>query len=174
VHRVDDVPPGLYLFERTSAAHARLFEAIDPDADWTALPDCPAHLRLFRLFDGDCRHVAAAVSCGQEIAADGAFSAGMVAEFRETVDAAPHRYRELFFEAGVLGQLLYLEAEAAGVRGTGIGCYFDDAVHDVLGLKDDRYQSMYHFTLGGAVDDQRLTTLPAYAHLARSTQNRRE
>jgi hypothetical protein len=27
----------------------------------------------------------------------------------------------------VLGQLLYLEAEAAGVRATGIGCYFDDA-----------------------------------------------
>jgi hypothetical protein len=30
--------------------------------------------------------------------------------------------------------MLYLEAEAAGVRGTGIGCFYDDPVHDVLGL----------------------------------------
>jgi len=27
---------------------------------------------------------------------------------------------KLFWEAGLLGQVLYLEAEAAGVRGTGI------------------------------------------------------
>ncbi len=36
---------------------------------------------------------------------------------------------------GVIGQVLYLEAEAAGARATGIGCFYDDPVHDVLGLK---------------------------------------
>ena len=64
--------------------------------------------------------------------------------------------------------MLYLEAEAAGVRSTGMGCYFDDVVHQLLGfvLSDDAWQSLYHFTVGGAVDDDRLTTLPALWPLA--------
>jgi len=61
----------------------------------------------------------------------------------------------------MLGQVLYLEAEAAGVRGTGIGCFFDDVVHDALGLEGDRFRDLYHFTIGGAVEDRRLTTTPA-------------
>jgi hypothetical protein len=77
----------------------------------------------------------------------------------------PWWYRRLFWEAGVLGQVLYLEAEAAGVRGTGIGCYFDDPFHDLLGLTGDRFQDLYHFTVGGPVDDPRLLTRPPYEHL---------
>ncbi len=68
----------------------------------------------------------------------------------------------LFWEAGVIGQVLYLEAEATGIRSTGIGCYFDDPMHDVLGLRDHAYQDLYHFTIGGSVDDPRLTKLPSY------------
>jgi hypothetical protein len=60
---------------------------------------------------------------------------------------------------------LYLEAEAAGVRGTGIGCFFDDAVHELLGLSGLRYQSLYHFTVGAPLSDGRLQTLPPYGHL---------
>ena len=74
-------------------------------------------------------------------------------------------YRRLFWEAGALGQVLYLEAEAAGVRGTGIGCYFDDACHQALGLAGDDWQSLYHFTVGGPVEDVRLRTIAPYAHL---------
>jgi hypothetical protein len=73
----------------------------------------------------------------------------------------------LHWEAGVLGQVLYLEAEAAGLRGTGMGCYFDDVVHELLGLTGDRFQDLYHFTAGGPVDDRRLTTSPPYGHLQR-------
>jgi hypothetical protein len=64
----------------------------------------------------------------------------------------------------VIGQTLYLEAEAAGVRGTGIGCYFDDAFHSILGVRDAQLQSLYHFTVGGPVEDPRIQTVPAYAH----------
>jgi len=35
-------------------------------------------------------------------------------------------------------------------------------MHQVLGLKDRKYQDLYHFTVGGPVDDTRLTTLPSY------------
>jgi hypothetical protein len=35
-------------------------------------------------------------------------------------------------------------------------------VHQVFGFKDLAFQSLYHFTVGGPVDDPRLTTLPPY------------
>ncbi len=58
-------------------------------------------------------------------------------------------------------------AGAADVRSTGMGCSVDDIVHQPLDidLADDAWQSLYHFTVGGAVEDERLTTLPAYGHL---------
>ena len=87
----------------------------------------------------------------------------MIAEYEAPRrGCGPWFYPPLFWEAGVIGQVLYLEAEAAGIRSTGIGCYFDDPMHDVLGLRDHAYQDLYHFTIGGSVDDTRLTTLPSY------------
>ncbi len=62
----------------------------------------------------------------------------------------------------MVGQLLYLEAEESGLRATGIGCYFDDPVHAAFGIVSREWQSFYHFTVGGPVEDSRLTTLPAY------------
>ncbi len=168
VHRVRGLKPGLYLFERGEAVHDDLRAACRPGFAWERPPGCPGHLRLFLLAEGDYREEARRVSCHQEIAADGAFALGMIAEMGDTIRAkGPWWYRRLFWESGVLGQVLYLGAEAAGVRGTGIGCYFDDAFHDLLGLRGDRFQSLYHFTTGGPVDDPRLRTLAPYAHLGR-------
>ena len=66
----------------------------------------------------------------------------------------------------MIGQVLYLEAEAHSVKGTGIGCYFDGLVHQMLGFPDNTYQDLYHFTVGKALEDPRLTTLPPYEHLS--------
>ena len=94
------------------------------------------------------------MSCGQDIAADGAFSLGMIADYMDSlVRHGAAFYRRLFWEAGLVGQVLYLEAEAAGIRATGIGCYFDDPVHEVFGIESRDWQSLYHFTVGGPVDD---------------------
>jgi hypothetical protein len=115
------------------------------------------------------RDFARTLSCHQDIAADGAFSLGMLARFEPVLrERGAAAYRELFWEAGVVGQALYLAAEAAGVRGTGIGCYFDDVVHQALGLAGHDWQSLYHFTIGAPVEDLRLRTAPPYAHLAGS------
>ena len=89
----------------------------------------------------------------------------MVAKFSETIETTPWPDRHLFWECGLIGQVLYLEAEAGGYRGTGIGCYFDDSMHELLGFKDDKFQSLYHFTVGRPLEDSRLQTLPAYEHL---------
>lgn len=68
----------------------------------------------------------------------------------------------------MIGQCLYLAAEAHGVRGTGIGCYFDDPFHELLGISTNSWQSLYHFTIGHPMEDPRLQTLPAYSHLQKS------
>jgi SagB-type dehydrogenase family enzyme len=165
VHRVQGLDPGLYLLERTVEVHEHFEAILEGRARWTRPQGCPEHLRLFCIREADLRQAAGTVSCHQDIAADGAFSLGMIAEFRDPILSGAFWYRRLFWEAGVLGQVLYLEAEAAGVRATGIGCYFDDAFHEVLGLNDERFQSLYHFTVGGVVEDLRLATLPPYGHL---------
>jgi len=64
--------------------------------------------------------------------------------------------------------VLYLEAEAAGIGATGIGCFVDDATHEILNLTDRRYQTIYHFTVGAPVEDTRLTSLPGYPALPSS------
>ena len=99
-------------------------------------PGCPADLPLFAASSAaTARQLATQVSCHQDIAGDGAFSLGMIAEYQATLfDARAWFYRRLFWETGLIGQVLYLEAEAAGVRATGIGCFFDDPVHRVFGL----------------------------------------
>ena len=91
-----------------------------------------------------------------------------LAEYRAPLETlGPWFYRRLHWEAGVVGQQLYLEAEASGIRATGIGCFFDDLTHGTFGLKGDAFQVLYHFTMGGAIDDVRLQTSPAYQHLHR-------
>ena len=161
VHRVDGVAPGLYLLARNPSAADRLRAACGRECLWERASDT---LPLYMLAGGDCRPLARRLSCDQDIAADGFFSLGMIAEFDASLQTfGPSFYRHLFWESGVVGQVLYLEAEAAGARATGIGCFYDDPVHDVLGIADHRFQSLYHFTVGIPVEDTRLTTEPGYA-----------
>ena len=163
VHRVTGIEPGLYVLARDAAKLELLRDSMHREFAWTRPPGCPETLALYLLQAGDARGLASQVSCQQDIAGDGAFSLGMIAEYRERlVEAGPWFYRRLYWEAGAIGQVLYLEAEAAGVRATGIGCFYDDPVHEVFGFRDLTFQSIYHFTVGGYVDDPRLTTLPPY------------
>jgi SagB-type dehydrogenase family enzyme len=164
VHRVEGLPPGLYILVRQEGKETDLRNRMDPSFLWEKPSGCPERLDLFLLKIGDARSLAAQVSCGQDIAGGGAFSLGMVAKFEEKLRGhGAWFYRNLFWETGMIGQVLYLAAEAAGIRATGIGCFFDDAVHQVFGLSGLEFQSLYHFTLGGPVEDKRLMTLPPYS-----------
>ncbi|UCV08748.1 nitroreductase family protein [Dechloromonas denitrificans] len=172
VLRVDGLPSGLYLLPRSPVAAPDLAAALAPAderfagrravADFDQ--DCPAHLGLIQLAEmnlQELQRLARSLSCHQDIAATSAFSLGMLGEFADAT-ADGHGYRELLREAGLVGQVLYLEAEAAGVRGTGIGCFFDDPVHQAFGLSGNRYQSVYHFTVGTPINDARIETGPPY------------
>ena len=163
VHLVEGIPPGLYVLVRANDRLPHLKAAMRPEFRWEKPPGCPDTLPLYLLTAGDVRAIAWQVSCDQQIAGASAFSCGMIAEFAPRLQQfGAWFYRRLFWETGVIGQVLYLEAEAADLRATGIGCFFDDPVHDVFGLSGGDYQSLYHFTIGGAVEDTRLTTSPPY------------
>jgi SagB-type dehydrogenase family enzyme len=160
VHRVTDLEPGLYAFVREPAALPGLRAAMRPQ--WLWRKHGPVHLPLYLLLPHDLRAAAKTICCHQDIAADSCFALSMLADIGLARDER-WRYRHLYWECGMVGHVLYLEAEAAGVRATGIGCYFDDEMHALLGIGDARWQSLYHFTVGGPVEDARLTTLPPYA-----------
>ena len=163
VHRVDDLATGLYVLVRDPSQRAALEKAFTNADRWQRPIGCPLHLELYRLIDADVQQTAQQVSCFQDIASDGCFRLGMIAAYKDPLERhGPWFYPRLFWEAGMIGQVLYLEAEAAGMRSTGIGCYFDDPMHHMLGLQDHTYQDLYHFTVGGPIEDTRLTTLPAY------------
>jgi SagB-type dehydrogenase family enzyme len=157
VHRVEGLTPGIYAFLRDLSVEPELRAAMRPEFLWEPVQE----LRL--LVPTDVTWVANRLSCDQDIAGDGFFSLGMLARFEATLaEHGDWAYRRLFWECGMLGQVLYLEAEAAGVRGTGIGCFYDDPVHDTLGLAGHAWQSLYHFSVGQPIEDGRLETAPGY------------
>jgi SagB-type dehydrogenase family enzyme len=65
-------------------------------------------------------------------------------------------YRYVHFEAGAIGQALYLAAEALGLGASGIGAFFDDEVNRYLELETGKRQVVYHFAIGYPVPDPRL------------------
>ena len=169
VHRVGGLTPGIYCLLRDPRKLTFIRQSMNPELTWAPVPGCPENLPLYWLLEGDAKRLAAQVSCHQEIAADSAYSFGMLAEFEGRLrERGAWWYPRLFWESGLLGQVLYLEAEAAGVRATGIGCFFDDPVHEIVALNGLSLQSLYHFTIGGPVEDTRLMTLPPYGHVKRN------
>lgn len=178
VHDVRGLDSGLYIWVRNIDHLSQLKDSMSSQFQWQQpVLEQP----LFCLKKGDYRRTAKALSCDQDIAADSAYSLGMLARFADNLcikqSEAPKtehevkgvngtsQYPLLFWETGMIGQVLYLAAETDGLRGTGIGCFFDDQVHDLLGLKDLQWQSLYHFTVGKQIDDKRIASKPAYFHL---------
>jgi SagB-type dehydrogenase family enzyme len=126
VHRVEGLEPGIYR-----------------------------QLEMIRT--GDQRVMAAGLSLGQELAGNACVAFSMIADMDSAVRTYGDRgYRYVHFEAGAIGQRLYLAAEALGLGATGIGAFFDDEVHRCLGLTSGKEQVVYHFAIGYPVPDPRL------------------
>ncbi len=132
VHRVSGLEPGVYRY-------------------W------PEHARLEQIKLGDQRLVAAALSLGQDLAGNSCVTFSMIGDFEKATQIYGDRgYRYVHFEAGAIGQRMYLAAEAVGLRATGIGAFFDEEVHKYLNLTPEQGQVVYHFAVGYPVPDPRL------------------
>lgn len=132
-HRVDGLSPGVYKF-------------------W---PQCA---ELERVKTGDQRLAAAALSLGQQLAGNACVAFSMIGDLDRAAGAYGDRgYRYVHFEAGAVGQRLYLAAEALGLGATGIGAFYDDEVHLYLNLTPKQGQVVYHFAIGYPVLDPRIS-----------------
>lgn len=169
-HRVDGLAPGAYLLPRSDAGAALLRQQLPAALTMSPVPGAPADAPLLHLADSPAlAGTLRTLNCHQALGSDAIAAFALLAEFQPFTDAAA--YRDRLQEAGLIGQVLYLEAEAAGLRGTGIGCFFDDALHRLLGLPEAAasaaLQSVYHFTVGAPLGDDRIGTEAPYAHLQR-------
>jgi SagB-type dehydrogenase family enzyme len=132
IHRVETINPGVYRYCKQSG-----------------------ELELVR--SGDQRVAAAGLSLGQDLAGNACVALSMIGDFEQATALYGNRgYRYVHFEAGAIGQRLYLAAEALGLAATGIGAFFDDRVHEYLGLDESRGQVVYHFAIGHPVLDTRV------------------
>jgi SagB-type dehydrogenase family enzyme len=132
VHRVEGLEPGVYRY-------------------------LAEYAELQRIRVGDQRLVAAALSLGQELAGNACVACSMIGDFENATRLYGDRgYRYVHFEAGAIGQRMYIAAEAVGLRATGIGAFFDDQVNQYLGLSPELGQVVYHFAVGYPVADPRL------------------
>jgi len=132
VHRVNGLEPGVYRY-------------------W------PEHAQLEQVKLGDQRLVAAALSLGQDLAGNSCVTFSMIGGFEKATQIYGDRgYRYVHFEAGAIGQRMYLAAEVLGLRATGIGAFFDDEVHKYLSIAPEEGQVVYHFAVGYPVPDPRL------------------
>ena len=162
VHRVVGIKPGLYALIRDDR-HLPLFQAnMRKEFQWEKVDDTPPTLPFYRLLNANAQSAARTLSCHQAIASNGSFCASMISDYANSLEQSATMYRHLHWEAGMIGQILYLEAETINFRGTGIGCFFDDSVHETLGITDETLQVVYHFTIGDPVIDHRITSLPPY------------
>ena len=132
VHRVDGLDPGVYRY-------------------W------PEHGELERIRSGGQRVAAAGLSLGQDLAGNACVAFSMIADLGRAVRSNGGRgYRYVHFEAGAVGQRLYVAAEALGLGATGIGAFFDDQVHGYLNLAPEQGQVVYHFAIGYPIHDPRV------------------
>ena len=162
VHSVEDIEQGLYILVRNDAHKAELKSLLKETFLWEKV-DTDAG-ELYKLQNADMRAISKTISCNQDIASHGAFTLGMLAQFTEQIETfGAARYKELYWECGAIGQQLYLETTSLHLSATGIGCFLDDILHELIGLQTNEYQTLYHFTVGRGLVDERLSTLKPYA-----------
>ena len=113
IHRVRDCEPGVYRWDKS-------------------------YRRLEQLHRGNVERVAAYLSLEQALAGNACFAVSMIADLAEAARLFGNRgYRYVHFEAGAIGQRLYVGAEALGWNATGIGAFYDDDVHRYLGFLEE-------------------------------------
>ena len=107
---------------------------------------------------GDFSEAAKFVNCIQDLGKDSAFTISMIIDKNEIKE--DFYYKLAMFEAGIIGQILYLEAEAKNIRGCGIGCFFDDLISIEI-LNNPDILTLYDFSIGEPIVDERIIPIKA-------------
>ncbi|WP_024790701.1 MULTISPECIES: SagB/ThcOx family dehydrogenase [unclassified Lebetimonas] len=129
VNRVDGIEEGIYYFSRKEN-------------------------KLTNLHKGDFSEASKFANCIQDLGKDSTFTINMVSPKPKK----EYEYKLLNFEAGIIGEVLYLEAEAKNLRGCGIGCFFDNLITEEI-LNNVNYLALYGFSVGSPKADERIIKL---------------
>jgi nitroreductase len=164
VHRVDGLPSGLYLLVDDPASVPDLRARTRAELSWDPAPGCPDELPCYRLITANARKAAMHLGCHQQICADSAFALAMLGDVEAAIASHPGGYDNLLREAGRIGQILYIGARAEGIGASGIGCFFDDPIRELIGDEHLPLQPLYMFTVGAAKPELGLIDEPPYAH----------
>ena len=106
VHRVDELEPGLYFLIRNLEDLKEIQSLSHSEFEWQKVETAPDSLPLYRLLSANLQREAEMISCQQAIAGMSAFSLGMIARFKKELEDQPWVYRHLFWETGIIGQML--------------------------------------------------------------------
>jgi nitroreductase len=162
VHRVDGLPAGLYLLADDRASIPALRARSRAELSWNSAPECPDDLPCYQLVAANTRKAAMHLGCHQQICADSAFALAMLGNVKAAAEREPGGYDRLLREAGRIGQVLYIGARAEGIGASGIGCFFDDPIRELLGSEELGLQPLYMFTVGAAKPELGLIDEPPY------------
>lgn len=172
VHNVQGLVPGVYSLGDSSDTLLRLQNSQDNEPlntnvlDHSERTELNTKYPLQLLKSLDCRKLAARMCCQQAIASDCAFTVGFLAPLMSVLQARQGLgYKQLYWQAGALAQQIYYTATARNLAATGIGCFFDDPFHELLGLKGFDRQFVYQMAVGKPIVDHRITSFSGYHHL---------
>ena len=184
VHRVDGLVSGQYVLIRDPSFAHKLEHEILKVEEWTQVTES-----LFLIKQGNMQHDAKTVSCDQDIAGQGVFTIGAFANVTNVIEGG-HQYRRMYWEAGAIGHMLYLDSTGIGQGATGIGCFEDipmrklwvreDEHENVTGGEEKQQQQqqqqqqnsshfqhflpLYHVAVGKPKKDSVFVDLPPYDH----------
>ncbi len=137
INRVNGLESGIYYYSRNNLLKH----------NFTQIED-----RLYLIEKGDFSEASKFINCTQDLGKFSSVSFSFVADFERITKN--YHYKLTLEEAGMVGHILYLEAEAKGIRGCGIGCFFDDLINNEI--LDGKLQAVYDFTIGIPLMDERI------------------
>lgn len=165
VHRVEGLAPGFYVMPAEAGQQRRLATACDKWPDWHAMIEL-GETTLYQLKVANVQKAAVTLCCQQAIASDGVCTIGFLSDFDRSLELQGGGvYRQLYWQAGMLSQQLYLQATALDLAATGIGCFFDDPWHGFLGDASSAMQMLYLTAVGKPIVDERISSFSGYYHL---------
>ncbi len=169
IHDVEGLLEGLYVLPSAATQLDELQHSMDRWPNWQSAVSWTidgVDYSLYQLKVANFRKVAGGLCCHQAIAVDCNFTVGYLARFEQPmIQTDGALYRSLFWQAGSLAQQIYLAATFEGIAATGIGCFFDDAWHEMLGITDQQFQFVYQMAVGHPIVDQRIANYSGYHHL---------
>jgi hypothetical protein len=159
VHRVEEMQPGLYLLSRDQKSNISLKSQLAKDFEWQ--PE-GGPVNFFRLQAGDFRKVTSTLWNQSNLGESAMFHVMMLADFDKSVRLDLSTYPHIFWESGMIAQVLSTEATALHHRTHHLAHFIDEQCHLMLGLRADQFRCTYLSSYGQPSESKTVYKAPYY------------